>query len=50
MNSERSFFFPMRWAVEAPEIWEWVRKQALHVEMSFVMQGWDVWMPLDEED
>jgi hypothetical protein len=46
MNSEASFFFPEQWALDAPDVWKWVKANALTVEHSLSRRGWQVWMPL----
>lgn len=45
-NSEPTLFFPMMWAKVSPELWEWVKANALHVEPSYHMAGWKVWFPV----
>ena len=48
MNSPPSFFFPMQWAAEAPQLWEWIKSNALHTKHALNRDGWYVWMPVIE--
>lgn len=48
-NSEPTLFFPSTLTFEAPHVWKWVKRHALHYEKSYYRMGWNVWLPLAED-
>jgi hypothetical protein len=49
-NRPRDFFFPDTWRVSVPELWDWVERNAMRVERSIMFRGYDIWMPIQDED